>query len=572
MREVVVSAATLAGLVGLACLYNNGSQRVRREADFEAVSDMEYEVLDLEQNDDNSNMNDMEFIKSLGLLEDSSDMPAFLQEDIEMFQSGGGNTRKKIDFILKCIKNYQCSSRADATCRKWSANMKKFMEQNELPVPVLTNVQCSDQLVGEEADCCTPNDPLIPCAGSDNLYRPNNRAARQLTGNPEQNVIIAEYETKSEALSQIIKYINPPTETIQDAGSPRNILSAGGGSKVVVVIPNGISVGMREDILEGRFENYYGWFLKFNDKYLGVHKQVALPGRDQISLWFLREDKTIKFITKAPVKFNAKFPFRRFKSLCNKPENTAQLPSAKPVLKAIADQIKKKVLRTSNSMSCFVIWFHQYIPSDVTDISSPEFQENVVNLVESTCVVIHIWVGMGSVQDDKNTMQVVNYLQGIYQPSQARATTADPDLRGWYHVKDLKELIEDDNLQAKVYNLMLLEKLHCKCIMTTTAKNLLMEIAKATAEIKSNDYGEDYTWSSTVTSNPASTAADETTTNEATTTEIEAVTRNEASIGNTTLWTTSTEMVIDEDLACCGGQKYNKNTHSCVNNELVRLE
>lgn len=48
MREVVVSAATLAGLVGLACLYNNGSQRVRREADFEAVSDMEYEVLDLE--------------------------------------------------------------------------------------------------------------------------------------------------------------------------------------------------------------------------------------------------------------------------------------------------------------------------------------------------------------------------------------------------------------------------------------------------------------------------------------------------------------------------------------------
>lgn len=572
MREVVVSAATLAGLVGLACLYNNGSQRVRREADFEAVSDMEYEVLDLEQNDDNSNMNDMEFIKSLGLLEDSSDMPAFLQEDIEMFQSGG-NTRKKIDFILKCIKNYQCSSRADATCRKWSANQRKFMEQNELAAPVVTSVQCADQLVGEEADCCTPNDPYQPCAGSDNLYRPNNRAARQLTGNPEQNVIISENEPKSEALGQIIKFINPPTETIQDAGSPRNILSAGGGSKVVVVIPNGISVGMREDILEGRFENYYGWFLKFNDKYLGVHKQVALPGRDQISLWFIREDKTIKLITKAPVKFNAKFPFRRFKSLCNKPENTAQLPSAKPVLKAIADQIKKKVLRTSDSMSCFVIWFHQYIPSDVTDISSPEFQENVVNVVENTCVVIHIWVGMDTIKDDKNTMQVVNYLQGIYQPSQARATAADPDLRGWYHVKDLKELIEDDNLQAKVYNLMLLEKLHCGCILTTGAKNLLMEIAKATAELKSNDYTQDeyYMFTTSTTLGPQEGTLGSTTAgmDDLTTTQESL----SVSVSNTTFWTTTTEPVPEENLACCGPRfKYNIATHSCVNGEVVRNE
>lgn len=223
-------------------------------------------------------------------------------------------------------------------------------------------------------------------------------------------------------------------------------------------------------------------------------------------------------------------------------------------------------------MSCFVIWFHQYIPSDVTDISSPEFQENVVNVVENTCVVIHIWVGMDTVQDDKNTMQVVNYLQGIYQPSQARATTADPDLRGWYHVKDLKELIEDDNLQAKVYNLMLLEKLHCKCIMTTTAKNLLMEIAKATAELKSNDYDDDYAFvTSTATSAEVggfSTSAADATTTQA---EFEATTVDQG-VSNTTIWTTTTEMVVDEDLACCGRYRYNKNTHACVNGEVERLE
>merc|ERR1712025_608128 len=240
-----------------------------------------------------------------------------------------------------------------------------------------------------------------------------------------------------------------------------------------------------------------------------------------------------------------------------------------------ADQIKKKVLRTSDSMSCFVIWFHQYIPSDVTDISSPEFQENVVNVVENTCVVIHIWVGMDTIADDKNTMQVVSYLQGIYQPSQARATAADPDLRGWYHVKDLKELIEDDNLQAKVYNLMLLEKLHCGCIMTTGAKNLLMEIAKATAELKSNDYGQDeyYMFTTSTTLGPLDvegTLGSTTAGMGPLTTTLESYSVTET---NTTFWTTSTEPVPEENLACCGPRfKYNIATHSCINGEVVRNE
>ena len=129
MRELITSSATLASLLGVAYVYHNGnpftssySLRTRREAEITAIDDnLDYEdTFSFEKlvNQEDEFQADLKFIKSLGLLEedsDISDMPEVFKEDIEMFQnsdsiSGPKKSRKSVQFVMKCMKNNNCLS------------------------------------------------------------------------------------------------------------------------------------------------------------------------------------------------------------------------------------------------------------------------------------------------------------------------------------------------------------------------------------------------------------------------------------------------------------------------------
>merc|ERR1712025_137658 len=101
----------------------------------------------------------------------------------------------------------------------------------------------------------------------------------------------------------------------------------------------------------------------------------------------------------------------------------------------------------------------------------------------------------------------------------------------------------------------------------------LMEIAKATAELKSNDYTQDeyYMFTTSTTLGPQEGTQGSTTAGmDELSTTIETYS---VSVSNTTFWTTTTEPVPEENLACCGPRyRYNIATHSCINGEVVRNE
>lgn len=570
MREVVVSAATLAGLVGLACLYNNGSQRVRREADFESIDEVDYDVMDLGNSAEADSINDYDFIKSLGLFDDSSDMPEFIQEDIAMFQSAKG-TRKSIQFITKCMKNIQCSKRADATVRKWGENMRDWMQKHveEYQKPVLNSFE-ADAANENQRGICTPKDDLYACSTGTAFSQNNNRANTKFSVNADFLEHMKSYEDSdsSDFLAEHKLFINPSTTP----SSNRNVFTkVGVNIKVVLIIPNGISVGMRDNLAE-TYSNYWGFFKRLNDNIIGLKKKQNPPvGRSNLAFWFIRQDAEPKALQKAPVKASSKFPWKRFESLMGKVANTAAQPNLKKTYQLLTTAANRALgpLKSSlpRGMDCYVLWFHQYLPGDLTDLAAPNTQENHIAPIERKCNIIHIWVGMDSVEQDKNTLMVTKFMQGILQPEQlSTGTAADPDHRGWFYVDSLTQLGEDafgNNLVNKIYNIWMSERLRTRCMLHTPAVDWFSALTEVLEGQEAKQFDYDYYASTTTTTVNSNTTLEAPT-------EAPGFTTTEPAVfaWNTTEWTTEAAVETEPpNYACCGigfgGQKYDVNTKQC---------
>jgi hypothetical protein len=622
MREVVVSAATLAGLVGLACLYSNDNQRVRRDAEFEAISD-DYDVLEdlnVTEDADAVYQADYDFIKEMGLFDDSSDMPDLLKEDISMFssQTVPGNQRASIQFATKCINNNACLARARAKCREWGGNTRKFQEQNweNFVKPVLGADEVIANPENQRWGVCTPIDEsIIPCddetannSGKNvELEGPQgtksvgadcrgailgNSCNPDPLGNPSVNANlnkkIAEAEENSEAMNRVRETQRPST----DLESANNFFTQHGGQpvKIVLVVPNGIPISMASQTKQ-HYQAYWNFFKNMNERFIGVIKNKSkkhLEGRDRVFFWFLRQDKNVKAIQKSPVLATGKFPWGRFDKLMSKYFNSAAQPNLKPTYVLLNS--KKHRLSSSGKpgQDCFVIWFHHYIPADVIDLSSTAVQENLISPLLKKCVVIHIWVGMDELENDMSTVVATKYLQGILNPDQQHKTIADPDYRGWFYIKDLETLdsqIVADNLAAKVYNIWNMNVNRVACLLTEKSIDFPTYVKEANAAAaEENVY--DYYYASTTSTSVAGSSEPATTTMEPAMStaigeradEFGLIVEEEGlgAMTNTTAFTspfTETIGMILTDEMCCGpcfdGIQYNTYENDCCDGEVV---
>lgn len=616
MREVVVSAATLAGLVGLACLYSNDSQRVRRDAEFEAIGD-DYDVMeDLGQDNDDLFQADYDFIKEFGLFEDNSDMPDVIKEDIAMFSDGAaipGNQRNQIQFVQKCVNNHACKARAEAKVKEWGANVRKYCEQNweAMVKPVTTSVIVDTQ--NKRWGVCTPEDvAALPCGdesannsgkdvninGEDKPQGEKSVNGGAYLGNSDNiapwmmvsvNAAFTKKMDEASKTSDALVDSSDATGPSEDLTSSKNIFTNHGDNpvKIVFIMPNGIPISMSEQT-KTDFSAYWNFFKVLNKRFIGVQRnknnkaQLFQKGRDKVFFWFIRQDKAPKAIQKAPVMANAKFPWNRFEKLMSKPYNSAGQPN----LKATYQLLAKKTNRLSSDMGrgsdCFVLWFHQYLPSDIIDLANVNTQENLLLPLGRKCNIIHFWVGMDSLDGDKNTVVVTKYLQGIMMPEQRENTVDDPDFRNWFYVPDIATLNNPqyaNQLAFKVYNIWVLETFRVMCLLTTKPVDFVEFVKEANAaKEEESTYDYNYYYASTT-----STAAPETEgastaipTTVGTTTTLEAKQEDyygmeEEQLGmNTTTWSTEAPEApepIEENNACCGcgvgGHNYNTNTHQC---------
>merc|ERR1712048_146599 len=80
------------------------------------------------------------------------------------------------------------------------------------------------------------------------------------------------------------------------------------------------------------------------------------------------------------------------------------------------------------------------------------FQEETMAPLEKACTLIHVWVGMGALEGDSNTIKTVQYLQGLMQPEQLENTSADPQKRRFYFIDDLEALAADAGANLMDYS------------------------------------------------------------------------------------------------------------------------
>jgi hypothetical protein len=224
------------------------------------------------------------------------------------------------------------------------------------------------------------------------------------------------------------------------------------------------------------FGNYWRWFKNFNKKYIGVGIGKDGANRVNMHMWFLRQDKNLKLIMRTPAKTSNKFPWRRFDSVMLPNQNTAAQPKLAGTFQALYDQIDAKGMGSdaTEGQDCFTIWFHQYIPSDVLDLSDSLFQEETMAPLEKACTLIHVWVGLGALEGDSNTIKTVQYLQGLMQPEQLENTSADPQKRRFYFIDDLEALAADAgaNLMDQIYADIAFERSRATCLLTAAGTDL----------------------------------------------------------------------------------------------------
>ena len=459
VREAIISAATLAGLIGLATYYNGPSAAVDTGRVARAADDID---LVLEEPNEFA---DAVFKEDFQLPDDV----LFFQDEGEQGGRAGG-AKKQIGQVKNCMKNAKCTERAQESVKSWASSSERYITAN--PSRLLKAVNTNYEEAENDFGFCTPNDDAVPCDGASSdplaFYKANANpnAAEQFSANADVQALI-DGLGDSQAMQDALAALNP--EGLRDSNNAFSKRAA----KVFLVIPNGVPVSMPENYMN-KFGNYWRWFKQFNKNYIGV----AVPGgvnRVNMHMWFLRQDKTLKTIMRTPAKTSNKFPWRRFDQIMLPNQNTAAQPRIAGTLSSLYDQIDAKGMAADSTegQDCFTIWFHQYIPADVLDLSDSLFQEETMVNLEKSCSIIHVWVGMSAL-GDSSTVKVVQYLQGLLQPSQLTSSSADPQLRKYYFIDSLDSLVgqEGANLAAQIYNDIALERNRATCLLATGSNDL----------------------------------------------------------------------------------------------------
>jgi hypothetical protein len=516
MREIVYSAATLAGFVGLACLYQNGQigDRMKRDTSFSAIDDT-VNFYNETQPLDNP---DFDFLQAMGWLDNPEDAPVEFMEDVKFYAEGddnerderAGGSRKQIQYVVKCMKQSACKAKAMNSVSSWGKNIEKYIEGNVQVLfrPVATSVRQDDS---SNFAVCTPEDGVIDCAANSGeegdeeatTYEAvfNNDAANAISANPDIVAMLEEHaaEGTSAALTQVAGNTNP------GVSSSDNLYGTGvGGVKTILVIPNGIPVSMPNQV-QLNYRKYWQWFKKYNQNFLGVDGG-SNPNRNNFHFWFIRQDKTAKYIMKNAAKANRRFPWNRFDNLMERVQPTAVQPKLKSTYEAIWKEVESKGFSSEKNpgTDCHIIWFHQYLPQDMLELADTMLQENVMAPLDAACNSVHIWVGFndnmtdndGGEHDMSASRRVIQYMQGLLQPSQLSATSVDLDLRGYHFFSNINQLLEaeGDNLANLVYNGFALDRARVKCLCGTKATNLATAIEGYNAALaaKESDYSYEY--------------------------------------------------------------------------------
>merc|ERR1712048_1021189 len=123
----------------------------------------------------------------------------------------------------------------------------------------------------------------------------------------------------------------------------------------------------------------------------------------------------------------------------------------------------------NEGQDCAILWFHQYLPSDLINLADSYTQEMIEKLDEA-CNFIHYWVGF----NDPAEKKALAYIQGLMQPAQLKKTVIDPELRNWFYVENMEALSSEnnENLMAQTYNSIALDRTRSKCLLSTKAVHL----------------------------------------------------------------------------------------------------
>ena len=538
VREAIVSAATLAGLIGLACFYGNQPDSPNRVA--RAADDIDLEQFDL------NDFNDAVFAED------------FLDGDVNMFQGAGG-AKKQIPQVKNCMKNPKCIERAQESVKKWASSAQSYISAN--PARLLKPINSGYEEAENDFGFCTPNDDAVACDGAsaDPLAtyksQENSDPKAQISASADVQALIDSYADSS-AMSDALSAIS--------AAGPRDQNNAfrARAAKVFLVIPNGVPVNM-PDAYQNKFGNYWRWFKQFNSKYIGIASQGGI-NRVNMHMWFLRQDKNLKTIMRVPAKTSNKFPWRRFDNIMLPNQNTAAQPKLSGTFQALWDMVDSKGMSAdpAQGQDCFTLWFHQYIPADVLDLSDSLFQEETMANLEKACTIIHVWVGAQVLEGDDSTAKVIQYVQGLLQPEQLKTTSSDSQLRRYYFISDLDALMSEEGaaLADKIYNDIAIERSRATCLFAEAATDL-----GAVFEANTERYDEYYSYgedATTTNSYDLATSAFEA--YDVTYDADDAVETSAAAYD--ALETTAGEPGIP-DFKCCGigfgAKKYDANVEAC---------
>lgn len=504
MREVVVSAATLAGLVGLACLYGNGKgierSRVARATEFNAMSEaLDYDELDSadagmasELSEDDLAKSDYAFAELMGYIDGSEEVPDELSNDIQLFQNG---QRKAVQFVAKCMRSPDCKFNAVKKVRNWATeqwnqlkeegNRELFMKpfvKTMLPIttPEYNWKNEIKELFRNEQDrsikqayaetlafeACTPYDNMLwRCPPTQDLTPPHNYrnpAGDERAWSPDDWTDDDDVLDTFKDARKTSQYLNEFTGAISMEERSDYAKNAFGmfekGVKIIYIIPNGIPIFMHEEVIinkqdrqrgkESQFRNYWDWFVAFNDRFLGIKKGINVQNRANTGWWFIRQDESPLPYTKSIVKASKRFPWSRFETRLVVPQYTAVAPKIGQTYKLIQNAMAKQTTPDmaipsdySRGNDCFVFWFHQYIPTDIFELANEDNQQRIQD-IEQVCTVIHIWVGFDNKLgvDFGASTRVVKYIQKILQPRLLAAEHKDNKLNGWFYISSLTAL------------------------------------------------------------------------------------------------------------------------------------
>lgn len=608
MREIVYSAATLAGFIGLACLYQNGQigDRVKRDTSFSAIQ----ETADLFNSTEPMDNPDFDFLQSMGWLDAGADIPDEFIEDVKFYQEDclesekvdgvcppdtrSGGARKQIQFVVKCLKSDTCRPRAEKTVASWGKNMKKYIEGN---IGVLLRPVSTEERMDENSPIgiCTPNNPAQDCSatsGSDS-ENPEGATTFVAAAQPDPSAALSTHQSALDALAKHAEdadsdeYSNNLNNVNSNlnAGlnSADNVFGSGsGGVKIILVVPNGIPVHMKDNY-QSQYGNYWRWFKNFNERYMGITAQAnfsADKARNNFHFWFIRQDKMAKFVMKNAAKANRRFPWNRFDNLMLKVQSTAVQPKLKATYESIAKEINNKGFASTSyeGMDCVMFWFHHYLPQDLLEIADSKVQEDAIAPLDAACNTIHFWVGFGQDlgEGSEFTMAesrtVINYMQGLLQPSQITHTSADTNMRNYHHVSDLASLVGDDGaaLAGRVYNDIALDRKRVKCLFNDGGKDIAaqVEVYNNVLAAKQQDYQAYFYEDGMATSEVA--WANYETAEAAYAYEI--TDPQQIDYGYEAYAYAAPEG--PKDFACCGrgfgGKKYDMNTHECCEEGSVK--